>query len=240
MHTENAKALRQQELLSLRAVIICLLLMDAVLASAFLADQLIGTPFGYVTHQINLNGEGNFAAWYSSAKLLGVSVLLAITSRMRILVGDVRGWLLFAVALGFAILSADEVAQVHEWLGERSDALLQDGTREATFFDHTGIWMFVLGIPFIVILLGALYALRNLFAIEPGSLAMFCAGAFTWLLGALGVEIFQNIPDRGSWGFVISILVEESLEMLGVTFMFASGYALARRASSEFFLKSQA
>lgn len=222
-----------------RAVIVYFLLIDAALALAFLVSQTIGVPPKFPAHQINLNGEANLTAWYSSAKLLGVSVLLAITGRMRILVGDARGWLLSAVALGFLVLSADEVAQFHEWIGHRTDALLQDGTRSGTFFDITGIWMFVAGIPFIVMLLGALYGVRKVFAIEPGSLAMFSIGAFIWLLGALGVEIIQNIPEPGSLGFVISILIEESLEMVGVTFMFASGYALERKARSEFYLKSQ-
>jgi hypothetical protein len=216
------------------AIILCILLIDAGLSVAFLLNYLIGGPSGFVTHQINLNGEANLTAWYSSAKLLGVALLLALTSHRRFLEGDSRWIIVAAVSLAFLMLSADETAQVHEWLGQRTDAFLPDGTREGTVFGYTGIWMFVLGVPFAIALFGALYWLKGVFAIAPGSLALFAAGAGLLLLGALGVEFTQNMAEPDSLGMILSILAEEFLEMVGVTVMLWAAYnlELQTRASS--------
>jgi hypothetical protein len=202
------------------------LVIDAFLSVSFPLNDLIGGPSGFATHQINLTGEANLTAWYSSMKLLGVAFLLVLTSRTRFLEGDRRWLLVAAVSLAFLALSADETAQVHEWLGKRTGARLPDGAREGTVFRYTGVWMFVLGVPFAIASFGALYWVRGVFAIAPGSLALFAAGAILWLLGALGIEHTQNIAEPDSLGMILSVLAEEFLDMVGVTVMPWAAYCM--------------
>ena len=128
----------------------------------------------------------------------------------------------------FLGLSLDEIASIHEQLGSMSDQLLPAGDRAAMIFPRTGIWMFLIGLPFIALLWALIVAVRPYLVHERGALAKIIAGMAVMLSGALVVEIFINLFERGSAGATIQIVVEELLEMLGATIVLWGSYELAR------------
>jgi len=210
------------------APIALLLVLDLALGLSFLANFLVGEPSRFLTYQINLAGEANVATWYASTKLFGIAILLALFALPHFRRDNWRAWLLAGLPLLFALLSADEVAQIHEKIGHKSDALLPGGSREETAFAITGIWMFVVGIPFLVALLTALYAIRDYFRESAGSLGLFVCGVLVWMFGALAIETFSNFPERQSLAITIVIFFEELFEMIGATLMLWATFRLAR------------
>lgn len=210
-------------------MIFLLLLADLGLGLFYFGNYLLGEPSGFITLRFDLNGEANVPTWYSSVKLFSIALLLALFASRVIELSNWRTWLLAGLPLLFLALSADEVAQIHEWLGLQTDALLPDGTRRGTFFRVTGIWMFLIGIPFLIIVLAILYMLREYFRDAAGALKLFVYGLLVLLFGALGIETLSNIPERGSLGYVFQIFFEELFEMLGATLMLWAAYELERK-----------
>lgn len=204
-----------------------LLLVDLGLGLSYLCNYGLGEPFAFVTRLIDLDGEANLPTWYSSVKLFSIALLLALFASRHFRSSSWRAWMLAGLPLLFLALSADEVAQVHEWLGQRSDALLPDGTRHGTFFRETGIWMFVIGVPFLIALLASLYVLRDYFSAAAGASKLFVRGVLILLFGAIGIETLSNISESDS--HVIQVFFEELLEMIGATLMLWGTYDLERK-----------
>lgn len=116
-------------------------------------------------------------------------------------------------------MSIDEIAEIHERLGEMSDALLAGGTREGTIFAHTGIWMFLIGIPALMGLLLLIRLLHDYFSDTPGVTTKFIIGSVVLVGGAAGIEIISNFVRWASYAYSFQSLAEEFFEMLGVTIM---------------------
>src|SRR5262249_6763235 len=156
-----------------------------------------------------VDGEGNLPAWYSSMQMFTAGLLLAAFARPRIARRDPPSWVLALLPLTLFAMSADEVAQIHERIGNHSDALLPGGWRGNTIFAETGIWMFLLGIPFIIFFIWLLMRTRRYFAAAPGSMAMLAAGMALFLTGALGVEALSNAFTKGTRAYAWMVLLEE-------------------------------
>jgi uncharacterized membrane protein len=120
------------------------------LARLYLANWGLHQPFWKLTVLINLDGEANMPAWYSSMQLFLVAGLMAIFAYIKFDKENKVSWNLLLWPLIFMALSLDEAAKIHEWLGGKLDVLLPGGTRENTLFWYTGIWMFLLGAPFLM------------------------------------------------------------------------------------------
>src|SRR5262249_56979998 len=135
-----------------------------------------------------VDGEGNLPGGYSSMKRFPAGLLLAAFARRRIARRDPPSWVLALLPLTLFAMSADEVAQIHERIGNHSDALLPGGWRGNTIFAETGIWMFLLGIPFIVFLIWLLRRTRGYFSAAPGSMLMLIPGLTLFLTRPLGIH----------------------------------------------------
>ena len=90
-------------------------------------------------------------------------------------------------------MSLDEVAQMHERLGLRSDRLLPSGTRAGGLFPYTGIWMFVIGIPVLLLFFVAIRSAATSSA--PSSGEAFARIAIGLSLTALGAMLFDLIGN---------------------------------------------
>lgn len=196
---------------STSALIIPFFAIDIALALAFVISM--NWRIGPLHHFFDLNREGNLPTWYSSIKLSLVGFCFLILA--KIVVGKDRRaeWMLFIMALSFFALSLDEVAQIHEHLGDASDALLPGGTREQTIFSETGIWMFLLGIPFLAFMLFAAMTLRHYLG-YPQTIRKFVIGLVVFTGSAVG-DVLSNFT-YGGLGF-FQVLTEELGEMLGVS-----------------------
>jgi hypothetical protein len=199
---------------------------DLMFAWFYLFNWALDQPFGTINVLLDLDGEANLPAWYSSMQLFLVACLLAVFVQGRVDRTDRSSWTLASWPAVFVVLSMDEVVSIHEWLGARSDILLPHGTREHTLFSATGIWMFVLGIPLLLVMLGLTCSLKKYLR---GSVAVRRRLWIAFLLffgGGLGFETIANFVPPGSAWHVLAVLCEELGEMLGETFFLWVAYEL--------------
>jgi hypothetical protein len=159
--------------------------------------------------------------WFCVATLLGIFVYHHYVRS--------TSWLLLMFPLVFLFLSLDEVAQIHEKLGSMSDLLLPGASRTHTLFSKTGIWMFVIGIPFLVIFVGLTFSLRSYFQHAPGAFVKILLGMAITLGGAIGLETLYNFVAASSVYSGLQNFAEEMCEMLGSTIVLWGSYELLSR-----------
>lgn len=95
--------------------------------------------------------------------------------------------------------------------------------RKDTVLQETGVWIFVLGIPFLVLFLLLMKEVKNYFKRKDYLLVL--SGMMIFLSGALGIEALSNFfPTEFMF---VPIIFEEYLEMLGVTMIFWGFHSLA-------------
>lgn len=210
------------------SVIRIFLLINCTLGAAYVLDDAAGHPIGGLTSFIDLNGEQNLPTWYSSVQWFSVAALLSLFAWRNFAPRRLRSWLLLGLPPVFLFLSLDEVAQIHEWLGDKSDVLLPGADRANTPFFHTGIWMFVLGVPFLALFAALIFSIRIYFQRTPGALVRMLAGMAVMLGGSIGIETLHNFVDPESIYGVLQIAAEELCEMVGATLVLWGSYELLR------------
>lgn len=215
-------------------IVKALLIADIGLGCAYVVYFLLGAPFVKLWTLLDLDSENSIATWYSSVQLFGIAALGGVFLYRHNRRTGLLSWTLLVLPLGFLVLSMDEIVMIHEWLGSRADQVfLESGDRRDSSFHITGIWMFALGIPFLVGFLCWVYLIRGHFSAKPGSLTKFVLGILVLLSGALLFEGLANLSqdmnpiyEAVTLNYVLNTFGEETLEMLGATLMFWSMYEL--------------
>ena len=210
---------------SIPLVVIFLLLVDFGIIFIYLTDNLAGKPFEIVTRLFDLDSEISISTWYSSIQYFCIFILSTLFCFYQIK-RDTKNLYLLALPAIFFLMSADEIVQMHEWLGVKSDYWFSMGNRRATPFPMTGIWVFVLGLPFITFFLFYTYTLKKYFSVNQSSINKLIIGMIIMLTGALGFELLSNFIDVRYW--FIEVVFEEGLEMIGATIMFWAVYELVK------------
>lgn len=159
--------------------------------------------------EFDLSKENNLPTYFSALLLLVASMLIGLIARFvrPSGVGFHRHWV--ALAVIFAYLSVDEIASLHERLGEPVQLLVEPG----------GMFTYAWVIPGMILLCLFVAAYIRFFLHLPSRWkVLFGLSGAVYVLGALGVEML------GAWyasqygvTFVLSVMVavEESLEMAG-------------------------
>jgi hypothetical protein len=94
----------------------------------------------FIWHQLDLDREANLSTWVSTVQLAVIGALaLALASLRRR-----RGWLW--IGLGFLYLSADELAQIHEWVGD----VMWHSPFRLGFIAPPYPWVLLFGPPFLI------------------------------------------------------------------------------------------
>jgi hypothetical protein len=206
-----------------------LLVFDLALGVVYVAHFLAGRPSQFLTHLIDLDGEANFPTWWASMQwfLAAVGATIAILPRLDR--HRIRTWFLGVLPLFLLAFSVDEVAMIHETLGQRSDVLLPAGSRAATtgLFHTTGLWMVMLGIPTAIALIVTLAAIVPLIR-APRAWRLLGVGLAVFMTGAVGAEVFSNFTTAGTFGEVVQVTIEEMLEFVGSTLVLWGAWRLAR------------
>jgi len=197
-------------------VIVVFLFVDAALALAYLVNDLSGHPYRPLSAFLDLGRENNLPTWYASVQWFSVAMLLGLFAVRNLSPARPRSWALALLPIVCLALSLDEVSEIHEFLGKMSDGLLADG-RVNSAFPRTGIWVFLLGVPFLVVMGALLVAVRGYFRRAPGALRTIAVGMAVMLTGAIGVELLSNLVEPGSRAAALQVFSEESLEMVGAT-----------------------
>lgn len=197
------------------------LLADLIVIALYVVDSVTGRPIGRF---VDLNQEYNLPALYSSAQLFVVGAVLAFYVWTRIDRRTPRSWLLLALPLIFFALAADEALMGHERAGVFLDDVVPGAEREELIFSRTGLWMFLIGIPFIGMTGSFVYVTRRYFPREVLLIALL--GFVVMMGGALGVEMLSNFVDDGTRVFRVQVLAEEGAELIGVTVLLGAALAL--------------
>ena len=139
--------------------------------------------------------------WYSDFLLLVASGLLWLCAHTKQTDRDPRFRQWYVLAVGFLLMSIDEVAGVHESI---------NSVIEITWAIPAGIAALVMGLVFVPFLLELPRRTGILFVLAGG----------IYLAGAAGIEIIGNSMSlqalRDTLGYKMLTLVEEGFEMFGV------------------------
>ncbi|MBE9070688.1 hypothetical protein IQ260_29025 [Leptolyngbya cf. ectocarpi LEGE 11479] len=207
--------------------VVWLATLDAVFCLAYVGTYLLAPAhFGFARYW-DLDFEGGIATWYSMLKLLSIAILATVFVRRKVAEGQ-GSPVLFGLPTIFLAMAIDEIARLHERIGKFSDILLPDGSRANTPFQETGLWIFLVGIPFIVFFLWWIYRFKKKLAGYGAEVRMLGMGVFLLLLGALGVEFLSNFLFD-DFTQLVGITLEEGLEMLGATVIFWAVLAMVRK-----------
>jgi hypothetical protein len=168
-------------------------------------DRLMG-----LVRDFDLDEERNVPTWFQSFTLGLAAVLLEIVARVRRSVADGR-WVCWRVlAAGFAFLSLDELASIHERFELPAQALR----------NVPGFRAFSWVVPG-ALLVAALFAfflpwLRTLPTRTRNGLML---AGMVFVAGAVGMEAVGGIVamtgGMDTWTYVFTYTIEESMEMTG-------------------------
>ncbi len=205
-----------------------LLAADFTLAALHLLTLLDRTaPIPKWIMFFNMDKEPSLPTWYSSTQLFLVALVFGLHA---IGIGRQRlsrvPTILWAFPLLFMALSIDEISQVHEWIGGVLRQLLPATSREGSIFSRTGIWMFLLAPPLAALIGFVIFRAREYFLQTRGVIPRIITGTTIFLAGAAGVELLGNVVELRSVAHIMEVLVEELLEMVGVTLIFWAGWDL--------------
>lgn len=212
--------------LAIPRFVVVLITVDLALGALYLADFMLGQPFKPFAKLIDLDGETNLPTWYSSIQWFCVAFVLWLFAERHIDRGRVRSWFLLALPLVFLLFSLDEVAQIHERLGDLSDTVLPNGTREGTLVSSTGLFFLFVGVPFVLVFIGLIAAIRPFLVRYPGAFLKLAVGMIVFLVAAVGLDALSNFVVEGSLAGTIQVLTEEVSEMIGATIVLWGAYEL--------------
>lgn len=204
-----------------------LLVIDGLLALGFTVQLVVGIESTTIAWHLHPGRESNVPTWYSSMLWTLAAGLFAIYARLPPpgLKGGIR---LFLPVAGALVLSLDEVAQFHEWIGDRSDALLPGGTREGTIVSGTGIWMLILVPIAVAAAVWVAHLLADHLRAAPAAARLIACGGILFVLGAGVIELIANLAV-GDRPLQLGIqVVEELSEMIGATVVIWGGMELLR------------
>ena len=223
-----------------RAMIIAVLLITLVSFFARVAMYVWGTE-GYLQplRIVDVSEERSIPAWFESLQFLLCSILLAVIAVAKRRRNDRYSlhWSFLSIIL--LLLSLDEVASIHEAIGQQSERLLNSITGFTPSGPIKFFWV-VPGAIFVIIVL--LAYLRFLADLPRSTRRWFVFAGALFVLGALGLEMLSaqvsssssSIADwvaSSSGGMVgperasaipkilkgLQTCVEEMFEMLGLT-----------------------
>ncbi|HCO53890.1 MAG TPA: hypothetical protein DIT93_02590 [Pelagibacterium sp.] len=193
-----------------------------IIALGIVREIVIGrigldTPLKELRH-IALDAELSLPAFYSAVLILAIGATLMVMGRTVRQTGgvDARRWTILGVI--FCLMAIDEAASFHE--------SLMMPLRNA--FDLTGILYYSWVIPgaIAVALIGAYY-LPFLLRLPRRTAVLFTIAGGAYVGGALGMELVggavESATGKETVAYSISILIEEGLEIAGLTLFF---YAL--------------
>ena len=223
-----------------RIIIIAVLLVTLAGLAARFAMYMWGQE-GYLEalRIFDVGEERSIPTWFESLQFLLCSILLAVIAVAKKQRSDRYSlhWSVLSIIL--LLLSLDEVASIHEAIGQQSERLLHSATGLTPAGAISFFWV-VPGTIFVIIVL--LAYLRFLADLLRTTRRMFLFAGALFVLGALGIEmltaqVVSSSGDIANWiasssdGIVgqekasaiptilkgLQTSVEEMFEMLGLT-----------------------
>ena len=202
-------------LLGLLGVAALLALLHAIASSSGL-EVLVG--------YLDMDDEKTVPTWWSSVQLLLLGILLGVLAYRQSGRDRRSGRALYFGSVFAVFFSLDEVATLHESVTR----VLKRFESVPRFPGQHGIWILVYGILGLAVLAVTLPGLISFFRAERSVSLKFLVGAILFALGGVGVEIVGYYTDPSF------VLVEETLEVIGVAVMVWAVYGALTGTTIEF------
>lgn len=190
---------------------------------------LVGDRIATVRVLFDMDAEGTIPAWFSSVQLFAIGLLLALCAAHERPTRDSLRLPLMAGAVAFIFLSMDEAAEFHEkfsWvLGDNVPWLPR-------FRTGYGIWMYLYAPAAVAVVVWLARDLRHLWNRCRPEFLLVAGGVAITLAGAMGLEAFGYLflrDDMRSLAYRSEVVVEEFLEMLGMSVVLCGVLRLATR-----------
>jgi hypothetical protein len=211
-------------------LVLIFLVIDFMLVVAHFVNFVLREPNATMAWFFDLESEQNLPTWFSTLQLAMVGFMASVFCYKRVERANRQSWYLLALPIVFWLCSLDEIAQLHERVGYRLDVLLPDGDRANTPFGYTGIWMFVVGIPFLVLMFGVWLKITPYFKGNNRVGYKMLAGLLIFVGGACGFETLANFQPYDVYDIrhILQVMFEESFELLGATVLLWSMIDLMR------------
>lgn len=206
-----------QEIGRFSRIIWLLFAIDITLSVVYAVNWWAGEPYFFITQFVSLDFERTIPAWYSSVKYAVLSLALFA---LWLVPGanQRRAQAMFLLALLVMLMSMDEAVSGHERVGILFIKLMTEYVDPNTQDLRSGYWPFIVGLPAIAVFAVILRQLYHHTADVRAAQLKFVAGMVILMVGAVGMELALNILPPNAADFY-EPLVEETLEMLGVTMM---------------------
>ncbi|OGX34613.1 MAG: hypothetical protein A3C36_02295 [Omnitrophica WOR_2 bacterium RIFCSPHIGHO2_02_FULL_52_10] len=211
--------------------LVCLILCELLFCGIFWVDFLFDHPFWWVYELFNIDQESNIPTWFSTIQLFLIGLLfLFIGYRTEHTPPPSKlGTKIFG--FGFIYLSLDEAAIIHEKL----TWVFINNPLVPYFHGRHGVWIVVYGT--IAIILLALLA-KDLWALGkayPRLSRIFLLGIVVFLFGSAGMETitFFYLDESDKLVYTVEVIMEEFLEMAGVSVMLYSVLLLSLKKSED-------
>lgn len=214
---DGIERVAKQRALTASSVVWSFLLFDAAILSVAGGHSLIGSPSGTVTALFELGDEPTIPAWYASSKLLLVAGLLAALA-LSARADSKQKWGLTAAALLFLVMSCDESAAMHERIQRGIDTHVLAGLT-TDVYDSTVLAKVVLGLAALAVVASAVFMVASALRRFGAGKAAFGLGFLLLAAGAVGVDLSQEFFPSSGAEATLAIVLEEALEMVGVTLM---------------------
>lgn len=198
-----------RKVLSLTLLIICALLFAQMVGYVF--TYFLGHDYIYgLIPLFDFDNEANIPTAYSALQLFVATTILALICVSKKSLGE-HYFFWLALTLIFALLTYDELFQVHE-------ALILPLRQK---FSLSGAFYFGWVIPYgIAVLLLGIAFLRFIFSLPRETSRLFILSGATYLSGALGFEMLGGFAasrfGESSAIYALAATIEELLEMVGI------------------------
>jgi len=189
-----------------------LIVITSILILVNIINDLLGQPSWQITSLIYVGFEANITTWFSSILLLIAAIYAYkcfLASRRN--QSEQKIWQF--LSLGLLGMSCDEVATIHERLGN---------TLNKYYFQFDAIkkssWVIILGPAILLILLLFALKMRKYLKNSAKAKRLLITGILAYVGGAFILEATINLlnHDTLEWLWKIEIILEESFEMFGV------------------------
>lgn len=185
-----------------------------------------------VLELFDLREENTLATWFSGVLFLFASIsfiLLGWGQSASYILSHIQSFGLKIIALALCLLSADEIASVHETVGSwfERKVIAWDGVHGMGFS-----WVILFGPLFIAILIWCVMIIINLIKQldeQKSQAGILLLIASISLPGVLLLELYQGYLVYTGQGQTILTCVEEMLEMLGIYSLFLIALIIARQ-----------
>jgi hypothetical protein len=224
----NCKFHVQFNIKDAKKLLYAFIIFEIFLVIIFILDIFLGFP--QPLHKLfDLNGESTLPAWFSSMQLFLIGILFLYSGYRHQKIQVITPRFLLLIGIGFIFLSMDESAVFHE----RTTQTLRHIEWIPRFKGNHGIWIPIYSIITSTIVLTNYRPIFSMWKAYPRQLLIMFIGVITFILGAVGMEIYSYwyLMGINPLLYKVEVACEEFFEMLGASIILYGAIIFAAQSS---------